>query len=108
MLNVKESINPCQECGACCSFFRVSFHWIETSDANENPVPSTLVQSLGENMVCMNGTNQNNPKCTSLVGEVGVKVACGIYKNRSSSCKELQSGEDKCNQARLSFGLPAL
>jgi len=25
--------NPCLSCGACCAFFRASFHWLETAAA---------------------------------------------------------------------------
>ena len=25
--------NPCLSCGACCAFFRASFHWLETTSA---------------------------------------------------------------------------
>lgn len=100
-----DSDSPCQSCGACCAYFRVSFHWIETSESNERFVPVVLTESLGSNMVCMSGTNQKTPRCSCLTGNIGEDVGCSIYKDRSTSCQELQAGEDKCNKARAHYGL---
>lgn len=50
---------------------------------------------------CMAGTNQKSPRCIALTGEIGKQVSCGMYEQRSSSCKEVQIADDQCNKARL-------
>lgn len=98
-------MSVCKSCGACCAYFRVSFNWIETSELNENPVPIVFTKKINEQMLCMAGTDKKEPRCVSLEGNVGESVNCGIYLNRSTSCKELQPREEKCNKARLKYGL---
>lgn len=49
---------------------------------------------------CMKGTNQKQPRCIALEGEVGQQVSCGMYELRSSSCKEVQIADEQCNKAR--------
>lgn len=100
-------LHPCQTCGACCAYFRVSFYWAEANDAPGGTVPVELTESLTPHMRCMQGTNSKSPRCTALGGEIGQEVACQIYPLRSSSCQELQLGDEKCLKARLAHGLPA-
>ena len=38
--------HPCLTCGACCAFFRVSFHWSEADPALGGQVPFELTESL--------------------------------------------------------------
>ena len=54
---------------------------------------------------CMAGTNQKNPRCIALEGEVGKQVSCGMYEARSSSCKEVQIANEQCNKARLAHNM---
>jgi Fe-S-cluster containining protein len=54
----------------------------------------------------MQGTYAKTPRCVALDGKVGEWVACRIYEQRSSACRELQPGEDKCIRARQRHGLP--
>ena len=98
-------INPCQDCGACCATFRVSFYWAE---ADERGIAKESTEQLTPFYACMAGTNAPAPRCVCLRGEVGKHTACGIYDQRPSPCRELQPGEDKCNRARTKHGLPAL
>jgi len=53
----------------------------------------------------MAGTESRPARCVSLQGEVGRQVSCGIYPLRSSSCRELQPGDEKCLRARAAHGL---
>lgn len=96
----------CQQCGACCETFRVSFYWSEADDAPGGTVPVALTEPLGPFMRCMQGTYAKTPRCVALDGKVGEGVACRIYEQRSSACRELQPGEDKCIRARQRHGLP--
>lgn len=98
---VKE--DSCVTCGACCAHFRVSFYWAEGEQ-----IPDQMVEPLTAVYSCMQGTNQKNPRCIALEGEIGQQVSCGIYQLRSSSCKEVQAGDPQCNKARHAYGLIAL
>ncbi|AOA59648.1 YkgJ family cysteine cluster protein [Acinetobacter larvae] len=90
----------CLSCGACCAYFRVSFYWAEGE-----AMPSEMVEPLTAVYSCMCGTNQKQPRCVALQGEVGQAVSCGIYTVRSESCKEVQAGDQQCQKARLAHGL---
>lgn len=87
--------NECVRCGACCAFFRVSFYWAEGEQ-----MPAQYVEALTPIYSCMQGTNQKQPRCGALAGEIGQQVGCSIYETRSSSCKEVQMGDAQCNKAR--------
>ncbi len=97
--------SPCTRCGACCAHFRVSFYWAE---AAERGLPETLYEPLTPVLSCMRGTYSKSPRCAALAGEIGRQVACSVYEQRTSPCRELQPGEEKCLQARARHGLPAL
>ena len=77
----------CQQCGACCAYFRVSFYWAEGDDAPGGTVPAHLTQA-------------KPARCVALTGEIGQRVGCSIYAQRSSTCQELMPGDDKCLKAR--------
>ncbi|WP_026145511.1 YkgJ family cysteine cluster protein [Pseudomonas asplenii] len=105
--------NPCLNCGACCSYFRVSFYWGECVSGG-GLVPDELVSQISPSRVAMNGTEGKKPRCTALEGEVGKGVSCSIYHQRSSPCREFDAawvnGEpnERCDAARAAFGLPPL
>lgn len=92
--------SPCQQCGACCAAFRVSFYWAEAPDLAES-----LVEQLSPARACMRGTNQATPHCNALQGRVGRKVSCSVYAQRPSPCREVEPGDDKCRRARAVHGL---
>jgi hypothetical protein len=56
----------------------------------------------------MAGTERPQPRCEALAGAIGGAVACTVYDQRPSPCRELQPGEDKCQRARRRHGLPPL
>ena len=94
------SNDACLSCGACCAYFRVSFYWAEGIDLPENY--SEPVNSIYS---CMTGTNQKSPRCIALQGVIGQHVSCGVYEQRSSSCKEVQVADVQCNKARAAHHL---
>jgi Fe-S-cluster containining protein len=108
--------HPCLSCGACCAHFRVSFYWGETDPSlATNPVPAELTEKISPFLSCMKGTNEpDSPRCLALSGEVGRRVACTIYENRSSSCRNFEasfengSENPRCADARNKKGLPPL
>lgn len=95
--------DACLSCGACCAFFRVSFYWAEGES-----MPVDVVEPLTAVYSCMKGTNQKNPRCVMLAGEIGQHVSCTMYEQRSSSCKEVQAGDVQCHKARAAHGLITL
>jgi len=97
--------HPCQQCGACCASFRVSFYWAE---AAARGLPEAAVEPVTQHLSCMTGTNRAQPHCSALEGQVGQQVRCLLYPQRPSPCREVQPGEDKCNRARAAYGLPPL
>lgn len=97
--------NPCLTCGACCVTFRVSFYWAE---AEERGLPEAMTEPLQRWFSCMAGTNQPQPRCVALQGEIGTAVACGVYAQRPTPCREVQAGDEQCQRARAKHGLPPL
>ncbi|MEA9389441.1 YkgJ family cysteine cluster protein [Acerihabitans sp. TG2] len=113
--------NPCMDCGACCAYFRVSFYWgeylgSEGSRGNGDSiiVPEDFTEPLSPFLCCMKGTNQRQPRCQALSGQVGKSVRCTIYASRPSPCREFnRAGEqgqpnDACDRARAQYNLPPL
>ena len=98
----------CQDCGACCAYFRVSFYWTETDAHPEGTVPARLTTPVTPHLVAMRGTDTKNPRCVALDGEVGKSVSCTIYPLRSTSCHDCEAGSEKCNRARQHYGLPQI
>lgn len=98
----------CQSCGACCAQFRVSFYWAEADDAPGGTVPVALTRPLGGLHRCMAGTEHKPVRCVALQGEVGRSVACGIYAQRSSTCRSVMPGDAQCRKARAAHGLADL
>ncbi|MDR7335818.1 YkgJ family cysteine cluster protein [Roseateles asaccharophilus] len=95
----------CQSCGACCAVFRVSFYWAEADDAPGGTVPAALTRQISPQLRCMAGTEVAPVRCIALQGEVGRSVACGIYEQRSSTCRSVQPGDAQCLRARERLGL---
>lgn len=101
-------IHPCQQCGACCSAFRVSFYWAETDAHPDGSVPHHLTVPVSPHHAAMRGTEVQPARCIALVGEIGKSVSCSIYAQRSSTCREFEMGTPHCNRARELQGLPPL
>lgn len=105
--------SPCLNGGACCSHCRVSFFWGECASVGGS-VPDDLVASISPSRVAMLSTDCKPTRCTALTGQVGNAVNCGIYQQRSSTCREFAAswvgGERNidCDAARAAFGLSPL
>lgn len=106
--------NPCLDCGLCCVHFRVSFYWSEADDGPGGFVPAGMTEKLSRQLRCMKGTNQIPRRCAALAGQPGERVACTIYENRPTPCREfpahLEDGtpNPKCDELRAAMGLRAL
>lgn len=104
-LSAAAASSICQSCGACCETYRVSFYWAE---ATERGIPDAMLEQLTPWHACLRGTNDTKPRCAALTGQVGVHVACGMYAQRPSPCREVEIGDERCRRARARHGLPAL
>lgn len=105
--------HPCLNCGACCAYYRVSFHWSETL-AESFGVPLGLTLPMPPHRQVMNGTDQEKPLCVAFKGKIGGSGSCTIYKNRPSCCREFKASfedgnhSENCDKARAGNGLGAL
>ncbi|MDR6990351.1 YkgJ family cysteine cluster protein [Luteimonas sp. 3794] len=105
--------HPCMTCGACCSHYRVSMHWMET-DASGGVVPQALTEGFGPHQVVMRGTWETQPRCIALEAEIGTFSRCTIHAVRPQACRDVQASWEtgeaspQCDRARLAHGLPVL
>lgn len=100
-------IPPCQECGACCSYFKITFY----KDINKQ-LPTDMVIKINKNTNAMKGADIFKGKCCAFNGTIGKNCECTIYNVRPNVCREfpvyLRNGKQnpKCYRAREHFGLP--
>lgn len=106
--------HPCLTCGACCAFFRVSFHWSEADAALGGVVPFELTEPLRTHERVMRGTSQAHPRCIALDADIGTYSRCSIHDQRPSVCAlvpasyEFGEASAQCDKARIAHGLPVL
>ncbi len=104
----------CLNCGACCANFRVSFHWSEADPEQGGEVPPPLTVPVDPYRVAMRGTEARPVRCVALQGDVGGCVACTIYAQRPTPCRDFAVSwangvrNERCDQARAAWGLPPL
>ncbi|HQE07542.1 YkgJ family cysteine cluster protein [Thermomonas sp.] len=107
-------MHPCLSCGACCAYFRVSFHWSEADPALGGVVPSELTETLRTHERVMRGTSQVQPRCIALDADIGRYSRCTIHDRRPSVCAlvpaswEFGASSAQCDKARVAHGLPVL
>ncbi|MBN8979749.1 MAG: YkgJ family cysteine cluster protein [Rhizobiales bacterium] len=99
---MSEIANPCQSCGACCSYSRNWPRFTIEDDAALDLIPASLVNERLSGMRC------DGDRCCALKGEIGKSVACGIYDARPEVCRTCMPGDAECTMARRKFGLAAL
>jgi len=101
-------------CGACCTQYRVAFHWMESDEVTPGGVPHQLTEPLDPHRLCMRGTHSKPVRCVALDAEIGVYSRCSIHPNRPSVCREVDASWEfgkaspQCDKARAIHGLPAL
>lgn len=106
--------HPCLTCGACCSQYRVAFHWMESDEFTEGGVPHELTEKLDAHRLVMRGTYAPPIQCVALDCKVGEYSRCTIHPNRPSVCREVDASyeygsySDQCAKARAAYGLPEL
>lgn len=106
--------HPCLTCGACCAYFRVSFHWSETDPALGGRVPAELTEPLRTHERAMRGTSQAQPRCVALDAQIGRYSRCTIHAHRPSVCAQVPASYEfglpspQCDKARIAHGLCTL
>lgn len=106
--------HPCLTCGACCAFFRVSFHWSEADPTLGGQVPFEMTEPLRTHERVMRGTSQAQPRCIALDADIGRHSHCTIHDRRPSVCAavpasyEFGGASAQCDKARIAHGLPVL
>ena len=107
-------MHPCLTCGACCTQYRVAFHWLESDAATEGGVPAALTERLDGHRLCMQGTHSAPIRCVALDAQIGVYSRCSIHPNRPSVCRDVDASfeyglaSDQCDRARIAHGLPVI
>ena len=94
--------NPCQACGACCSY---SANWPRFSTEDEaalDRIPEAFVNANRSGMRC------DGDRCAALSGQIGEMTACTLYPLRPEVCRTCMPGDVECNIARRKYHLPAL
>lgn len=78
-------------------------------------MPADLTRPMPDpRQVLMAGTGGPTPRCAALIGTIGERAQCGIYRDRPSICREVtpsfQFGErdETCDAARKRHGLAPL
>lgn len=105
------AMSVCQSCGACCASFRVDFHPAELAGGSFAwgvGVPVAMTVPVTPAIVRMKGTDDPEPRCIALAGEIGKTVACTIYAERPSPCREFDTEHAACARARQRCGLNPL
>ena len=111
---IQANAHPCLTCGACCAFFRVSFHWSEADAALGGVVPFDLTEPLRTHERVMRGTSQSHPRCVAQDADIGKYSSCSIHDRRPSVCAlvpasyEFGEASAQCDKARIAHGLHAL
>ena len=107
-------MHPCLTCGACCTQYRVAFHWMESDAVTEGGVPAELTETLDPHRLCMRGTYSAPIRCVALDADIGRYSRCTIHDRRPSVCAlvpasyEFGAASAQCDKARLAHGLPLL
>ncbi len=107
-------MHPCLSCGACCTQYRVAFHWMESDECTPGGVPAAMTERLDGHRLCMRGTRSLPVRCAALDAEIGVRSRCTIHPSRPSVCREVDASWEhgrpspQCDRARIAHGLAPL
>ena len=94
--------NPCQSCGACCSYSANWPRFTIEDDLELDLIPAGYVNQRQSGMRC------EGNRCSALSGEVGAATSCAIYAVRPEVCRICLPGDAECSMARRWHGLPEI
>ena len=103
----------CLTCGACCVSPFVGEGYIrldveEEERLGRKGLPVLEVVPDPHDRIVLLGTKRNGQGtrvCMALTGRVGKQVACSIYEDRPSLCRQFEAGSPECHQARRAAGV---
>ncbi len=103
----------CLTCGACCASPFVGEGYIQLEKDEESRLarkglPVLVIVPDPEDRIVMLGTKHNGEGirvCAALTGRVGKQVACNIYEERPTLCRQFEAGSPECHQARRAVGI---
>lgn len=113
-MNAKTESEHCQDCGACCAYFKVNCTSEEIKKNEFLQKNSVKKVIFFEKKYYLKGTENFKNRCNFLDGVVGEKVFCNEYLNRPQSCRDFsimdKNGKinKRCTKARAFHNLPAL
>lgn len=91
----------------------MSFYWAEAGH-DPDQVPEDLTEQISPTRAAMRGTNQPQPRCVALDGEIGGETTCTIHARRSTPCRDFEASweqgqhNERCDSARARYGLAPL
>src|ERR1700683_4135197 len=94
--------NPCQACGACCSYSSNWPRFTTEDDAALDLIPQKFVNER------LSGGRWDCDRGSALCGKGRVATSCGIYAMPPEVCRTCMPGDVECTMARRRHGLPAL
>jgi Fe-S-cluster containining protein len=102
----------CMTCGACCcnpdlnrKYGHVNYIEIQADDRilrNESLVKKLVFRDKDD---VPHVRLDRRQRCTALRGHVGVSVACSIYRDRPTGCRNVLPGDEECLRARRERGI---
>jgi Fe-S-cluster containining protein len=112
---LKTESEHCQNCGACCAYFKVNCTPEENDFLKIHSVKKVI---FFEKKYYLKGTEEFKHRCNFLDGKVGEKVFCTQYIHRPQSCRAFsileynKKGKAKinkrCTKARAFHHLPPI
>jgi hypothetical protein len=67
-----------------------------------------LAAAITPHLMAMRGTERRPVRCAALRGDISRQVACTLYEQRSSACREFALGEPRSDEVRRRHGLAPL
>ncbi len=105
----------CQACGACCcntarNVAAGTRDYVEVTRKDrlfqeQRPLLRTLAVEREQGLFYLKLVGDEQ-RCIALEGELGAGVRCGIYALRPAGCRQVESGDEECLNARRRHGLP--
>ena len=87
-------IPECQECGACCVYYKP--HWIQVTEKDAKRIGDSNLIEPGDIRKYAMKSKSCDYRCIAFHGAVGGPARCGIYDKRPAVCREVKRGGPLC------------